>query len=207
MKDYKAIVFDLGGVLIDWNPWYTYQHFFDNRDEMDYFFQNVCTVEWNHQLDLGKPLDTAIAERTSLFPEYREAIQLYKNRWIEMIGGEIADGRRLLKRLKSTGIPHYVLSNWSSETFAWVRDQFDFLKWFDGMVISGEEGLAKPDPAIYELLLDRFDLKPSATLFIDDKPENVDVARSLGIKAIQFESYAKALSDLKKLNFELDMTV
>jgi 2-haloacid dehalogenase len=185
----RAIVFDLGGVLLDWNPRYLYRKLFDGDDvAMERFLAEVCTMEWHHAHDLGVPPERTCAELARAHPEQAELIWAWPRRSEEMIAGPIDGTVAILSDLKTAGVPCYALTNMERETYPLRRERFPFLGWFDGTVVSGFEGVAKPDPAIFELLLDRFDLDRGATVLIDDSPANVRAARSIGLQAIEFES-------------------
>lgn len=192
----KAVIFDLGGVLIDWNPRYVYRDIFASEAEMEDFLTNICTPSWNHELDLGKPWDQHISELIAVHPDKADLIRIYKDRWVDMLGGPIHETVDLLMELKARGVPLYALTNWSHETFGTALQEFPFLRLFDGRIVSGEVKLAKPDPAIYELTLATFKLNPRETLFIDDKRENIQVAWDLGINATQFLSPRQLEADL-----------
>lgn len=192
----KAVVFDLGGVLVDWNPRYVYRELLDSEDEVEDFLTNVCNFSWNHDLDLGKDWETSIAELSALHPDKADLIGAYRKRWKDMLGGPIHESVDLLMELKSRKVPLYALSNWHHETFAEALDIFPFLRLFDGRIISGEVKIGKPDPAIYRLLLDTYKLNPRETLFIDDRRENVQAAWDLGINAVQFLSPRQLEQDL-----------
>ena len=184
-----TFVFDIGNVLIDWNPNYLYRKMFDgNQAEIDAFLREVCTVEWNAKQDTGYPIARAVEERVRLFPEYEEPIRAFYGRWDEMIKGEISGTVEILADLRDRGYPLYALSNWSAETFVLVREQFDFFDWFEDMVISGEVGLIKPDLPIFELLLQRVGRPAEACLFIDDHLPNIETARSMGFQTVHFKS-------------------
>lgn len=185
----RAIVFDLGGVLLDWNPRYLYRKLFDGDDAaMERFLAEVCTMEWHHAHDLGVPSERTCAELAQAHPDQAELIWAWSRRSEEMISGPIEESVELLRELRSAGVPVYALTNMERETYPLRRERFEFLRWFEGTVVSGFEGLSKPDPAIFELLLDRFDLDRSTTLLIDDSAANVRAARSVGMQAIEFES-------------------
>lgn len=185
MEQIKNIVFDFGGVLIDWNPEYLYKKVFEDKEEMNYFFKNVCTSEWNIQQDAGRPLAEATAEKQKEFPKYADEIAMFYSRWSEMLGGEIVENTRLVKPL-SEKYNTYGLTNWSAETIPVAMERYEFFKHLKGMVVSGDEKLVKPDPKLYYVLLDRFDLDPEETLFIDDNAHNIDAAKLLGFKTIHF---------------------
>lgn len=192
----KAVVFDLGGVLIDWNPRYLYRELLDSEDEIEQFLANVCTAEWNHSIDLGRPWEDAVAELTAKHPDQQHLIEAYWKRWPEMLGGPIHESVDLMMELKARGVPLYALSNWNHETFQMAFQEFPFLRLFNGKIVSGEVKLAKPDPAIYELLLSTFKLNPRELLFIDDRRDNVQTAWDLGFNAVQFLSPRQLEKDL-----------
>ncbi len=179
-------VFDLGGVLIDWDPRYLYRKLLPNEEEVERFLAHICTPEWNVQQDAGHPFADGIAELVEIHPRHESLIRAYRERWEEMLGGLIEDNVLLLKKLKSMGAPLYALSNWSAETFPIAEKRYDFLRLFDKRVISGEVGLIKPDVPIYWHLLETNGLIADDTVFIDDRLENVETAQSLGLHGIHF---------------------
>jgi 2-haloacid dehalogenase len=195
----NAVVFDLGGVLIDWNPRYLYRSLFeDDEAAMERFLAEVTTPEWNHRQDEGRPWAEAIAELTGRYPGQRELIEAYHSRWQEMLGGPIEATVEVLARLREAGrVRLFALSNWSSETFVIARPRFPFLDWFEAVVISGDLGIAKPDPAIFEHLLRRFQLDAGTTVYVDDIPANVEAAARLGFRAIHFRDAADLRRRLK----------
>lgn len=182
----KDIIFDLGGVLIDWNPRNLYKKIFASTEEMEWFLNTVCTTQWNTQQDAGRPFAKGLAVIKEKYPKYAAQIDDYFNRWDEMLGGPVKSAVAVLKNLKDKGYPLYALTNWSAETFPIARAKYDFLNWFDGIVVSGEERLVKPDPAIYARLLKRYQLHSSNCLFIDDNAANVSEAAHLGFETILF---------------------
>ncbi len=188
------LIFDFGGVLIDWNPHYLYDSYFGDRAKTDWFLANICTMEWNGQVDAGKPMAEATAELVAKFPEWKKEIEMYFGRWIEMIGEAIPGMYELLLELKARGHRLFGLSNWSAETFVQIKEDFPALKLLEGMVVSGYVKCLKPSPEIYQLLLDRYSLKASDCVFIDDNAANVAAANSLGIRGILFTG----ASDLRK---------
>jgi 2-haloacid dehalogenase len=192
----EAVVFDLGGVLIDWDPRYLYRKLLADEAAVEEFLATVCTPEWNAEQDRGRPFAEAVAELVERHPAHAAAIAAYHERWTEMLGGEIPGTVAVLAELRAAGVPLYALSNWSAETFRLTRGRFPFLKWFDGLVVSGEEGVTKPDRRIFELLIERFGLDPAATVFVDDSAANVDAARDLGIDAIRFHDAGALRRDL-----------
>jgi 2-haloacid dehalogenase len=184
----SAVVFDLGGVLIDWNPRYLYRSLFGGDDlAMERFLADVCSPAWNLELDAGRSWPEAIDELAARFPAERSLIEAYRARWAEMLGGPIEGTVAILDELRRRGGPGlYALSNWSSETFAIARPQFEFLDWFDAVLISGDVGVAKPDPRIFEHFLARHGLAAESTIYIDDAEANVAAARGLGFQVIHF---------------------
>ena len=183
----SAVAFDIGGVLLDWNPRHLYRALFDGDEEaMEHFLTTVCTPEWNAHNDRGRPLAEGVALLSAEHPEHAELIEAFVSRWPETVAGPIDGTVQLLAELIERGTPVYALSNWSAETFAEARTRFEFLEWFDGIVISGEEGVIKPEARIFEILCERWDLRPATTVFIDDTAANVDAARELGFQAIRF---------------------
>ena len=185
----EAVLLDLGGVLIDWNPRYLYRpHFGDDLEAMEHFLARVCAPEWNLQMDAGKPFAEAVAERQRQFPEHAALIALWKDGWAQMLRDAIPETVQILAELRSRGRRLFALTNWSAETFPVAQRRFPFLQWFEDIVVSGEVKLAKPDPRIYRLALERNRLRAQTTLFVDDALHNVQAARALGLPAIHFQS-------------------
>lgn len=196
----KNLIFDFGGVLADWNPRYLFDDFFKDDSKSDWFIKNVCNTEWNAQMDCGKPFSVAVSEKISQFPDYEEAIRLYQTGWMKMMGEEIPGMYDLIKSLKENGFPViYGLTNWSTETFPPVREKYNIFKLIDNIVMSGEEKILKPNPLIYKVLLDRYNLIAEECLFIDDNQVNVDGAKNVGMKSVRFEGVDKLKEDLKYL--------
>lgn len=196
----KTIVFDFGGVLVDWNPRHLYRKIFSSEEEMEGFLAQVCNGEWNAKQDAGRPFAQAVAELQKQYPQYTEQIAAYFDRWGEMLGGEIPGMADLVRMLKRKGYKLYGLTNWSVETFPLARAKYSVFDMLDGMVVSGEEHIIKPDPEIYKRLLTRFQLRAPDCLFIDDSPANVAAARQLGFDAVRFESAAALERELKRRN-------
>ena len=194
----RNIVFDFGGVLVDWNPEYLFRGVFRNRTEMDHFLENVCTSDWNEQQDAGRPLSEAIRVLQAKHPEYHEEIRLYYEKWTTMLGGPIEESVALLEPLKA-GYRLFGLTNWSAETFPIARDMYPFFELFDGIVISGEEKLKKPDERIYRVLLERYGLDAAECLFIDDRSVNVQAASDLGFQAIHLEDRGTLEAELARM--------
>lgn len=197
----KNVVFDFGGVLIDWNPEYVFlKEFRGDRNQMNWFFENICTSEWNEQQDAGCNIAQATEERVTMFPEYESLIRMYYGRWEEMLGYEITGTVALLEKLHNKNdIALYGLTNWSHETFPVALERFDFLQYFQDIVVSGTEKLIKPDPLIYKRLLDRNGLKAEECVFIDDKEINVLAAQKLNILGIRFDDASQLELELTKL--------
>lgn len=184
---HSAVVFDLGGVLIDWNPRYLYRKLFAGDEAaMEHFLANICTPEWNLRQDEGRLLAEAYALLTAEYPDHKPLIEAWGPRFDEMMAGAIEGTVEILAELRARGTPIYALSNWSSETFPYALRRFDFLSWFRGIVISGELKLIKPDPRIYQHLLSTHGLAAEQTVFIDDVPHNVAGAAAVGIHGLHF---------------------
>ena len=205
MKHINTIIFDLGGVLIDWNPAYVFLNEFNgDRDKMEWFFNNICTNDWNENQDAGYPMDKATEERVALFPEYENLIRMYYGRWEEMLGDAIEGTVKILKSLIDH--PNYkvvALTNWSHETFPIALKKFEFLHWFEGIIVSGEEKTRKPFKEIYELTLSRFNIKAENAIFIDDNLRNIKAAEALGINGIHFENPKQLKEALQKYHINL----
>lgn len=195
----KTIVFDLGGVLLDWNRRYLYRKIFSDPGEMEYFLEEVCSLDWNAQMDVDKSFCDATDELVMKFPEYETQIRAYYPRWEEMIGGDFPGTVDVLRELKEDGYPLAALSNWSSETFPRIKDQYDFLNWFSPLVISGYIGYKKPDPEPFQILLHELGLEAGDCVFIDDMEDNIQEAQRQGFEVIQFSSPEQLRADLMKL--------
>lgn len=195
----KNIIFDFGGVLLDWNPRYLYKSYFNNDVEMEHFLADICNGEWNIKQDAGRPFAEAVKELQAKFPEYAEAIQMYDDDWEKMLKCELPESIDLLKELKSMGYGIYGLTNWSAEKIGYAFANYSFFSLFDGIVVSGVEKVVKPDRKIYEILLERYSLKPGECVFIDDNQDNVDMAKVLGINAIRFDNIGNVKEHLETL--------
>lgn len=181
----RAVVFDLGGVLVDWNPEYVYRELIPDQQQRQWFLSNICTSHWNLQQDKGRPLAEGTRELLERHPEHAEWIRAFYDRWADMLHGELHDSVALLEELKGGGIPLYALTNWSAETFPHARRNFAFLNHFRDILVSGEIGMIKPEPAIYQAMFKRIacdlpDIAPGEIVFIDDAEHNIDAARALG---------------------------
>ncbi|HLE52379.1 MAG TPA: HAD family phosphatase [Anaerolineales bacterium] len=197
---YPAIVFDFGGVILDWNPRYLYRKFFDgDLNAMENFLNEIDFTGWNLEQDKGRPFAVGVAELSEQFPQYADLIRAYDQHWEEAIAGPIQPTVNLLESLKRTGYALYGLSNWSAEKFQIARPRYEFLSWFETIMVSGEVELVKPDPRIYRLFLERIGRTAEECLFIDDSEPNVVAADQLGFKAIRFESPGQLETELKFL--------
>lgn len=199
-----TIIYDLGGVLVDWSPMYVYKNYFETEEKLKYFFEHICTSDWNETQDAGR----SIAEGTQLllekFPGWEQPILDFYGRWEEMLRGSIDESVEILQQLKQTGkYKLYALSNWSAETFPVALRRFEFLHWFEGRVISGEEKTRKPFPEFYQILIDRYEIDSSKALFIDDNIRNVKAAEDLGIAGIHFQTVNQLKSDLQKFDITI----
>ena len=197
----NTAIFALAGVLIDWNPRYVYRTIFKTEEEIDWFFENVATHDWNENQDAGYPIAKATEELIAQHPEWEKEIKAYYGRWEEMLGGPIHETVEIFKQLKQIqGLKIYALTNWSAETFHIALARYDFLHWFDGRVVSGDEKTRKPFHEFYQRLLERYNVDPEKALFIDDNLRNVKAAEELGIKGIHFIDPGKLAEQLKALN-------
>ena len=190
-------LFDLGGVFFDWDPNHFFKDIFDTTDERKYFLTSVCNDEWNFKQDAGRTIEEAESELIPKFPHYEKQIKMYYKYHRKMLKGTFDESIKVLKKLKKLNYECFVLSNWSAETFVGMTEDYPFLKLFDGMLISGEDKLMKPDSAIYELAKNRFNLHPEETIFIDDKRENIEAAKGLDFKTIH-------LTDPKNIEKEIN---
>src|ERR1700761_3853909 len=192
----NTIIFDLGAVLIDWNPRYMYRTIFSDEAEMEKFLAGITTSDWNEEQDAGRPLQEGTEILIAQFPEHEANIRAFYSRWDEMLGEAFEDTVEIFRQLKESGkYKIYALTNWSAETFPVALARFDFLNWFDGIVVSGAEKMRKPTPGFYHILLDRYHIKAEEALFIDDNYRNVQAAEKIGIQCIHFTS-AEQLNDI-----------
>lgn len=206
MQEIDTIIFDLGGVLIDWNPKYVYMNVFNgDMQKVNWFLETICTHDWNENQDAGYPLAQATDDLVKQFPDYETEIKAFYGRWEEMLGGPINETVAVLDKLtKLDAYKVVALTNWSHETFPIAQEKFHFLQWFEGIVVSGEENTRKPFEDIYRLTLNRFDISPEKAIFIDDNLRNIEAARKLGINGIHFKNAALLLKELETYNIKLD---
>jgi len=190
----------LGGVLIDWNPRHLYRKIFKTEEEMEWFLQHVCTNDWNEKQDGGRSFEEATSELLIKFPEHENPIRAWYNRWEETVNGSIAGTVEILSQIReSKKFRLYALTNWSEQTFPWALKNFDFLHWFEGIVVSGHEKTRKPFPEFYQILLDRYKIDPAKSIFIDDVPRNILGGQAVGIAGVHFQSPSQLKLELRKL--------
>ena len=205
MSKIDTIIFDLGGVLIDWNPKYVYREVFDSDEEkVDWFLNEICTMEWNAEHDAGRLLKDGTELLVKQYPQYEAWIRIYYDRWKDMLGGPIQDTVNLLNKLKKANTYKlHALTNWSAELFPVALERYDFLQHFEGIVVSGAEKTRKPFAKIYEIILDRYTITPEKSVFIDDNLDNITAANKLGINGIHFKSASQLKSDLITLGVQI----
>ncbi len=204
MNKVETIIFDLGGVLIDWNPRYLYRKIFKDEEKMEWFLNNVCDMDWNEAQDGGRSFAEGNQEVLEKFPEYEKEILAYFDRWAEMLNGVNQDVVDILQSFRDNPKYRiYALTNWSAETFPIALERFEFLKWFEGILVSGKVNLKKPDPAIYSLILKRYQISKEHAIFIDDSQRNVDASIKFGLPAVRFETATKLKEDLLQLGMEV----
>ena len=198
-RNFDTIIFDLGAVLIDWNPRYLYRKIFKTEEEISWFLENICTSEWNDEQDAGRSFREATEVLIAKHPEWEIPIRAWYERWQETIPGPIQGTVDILKTIKeSKKYRLYALTNWSAETFPWALDNFDFLHWFEGIVVSGIEKKRKPHPEFYQILFDRYNVDPRKTLFIDDNAKNIAAGKRIGLTTIHFNSPEQLQSELNQ---------
>ncbi len=196
----KNVVFDFGGVLLDWDPRYFYRDIFKDDEKLEYFMKNIITPTWNSQMDRGRTFAECMQELAALNPDFAKEINLYREGWEKMIKGVIPEGIKVFNAVKNSGkFKMYGLTNWSAETFPWAFNNFKFLQDLEGIVVSGEEKMVKPEKGLYLILLERYNLVPEETFFLDDNVNNVEVALSRGIHALQFTKTEENLEQIAKV--------
>jgi 2-haloacid dehalogenase len=195
----ENIIFDFGGVLVDWNPRYLYKDHFKDEKGMEYFLKNICNDKWNLEQDKGRTLLEGTVLLQNKYPEFYSLIQLYYDKWETMLKSDIPETVSLFYRLK-TKYKIYGLTNWSIETISILYRRFPFFKEFDGIVVSGQEKIVKPNPQIYHVLLERYNLKVENSVFIDDNINNIKVAEKIGLYAIHYENTSKLETKLSTIN-------
>lgn len=200
----RNIVFDFGGVLVDWNPEYLFKDVFQDKAELEHFLENICTPDWNEKQDAGRLLSEAIRTLQRRHPKYHEEIRLYYDEWTTMLGGLIEQNVALLEPLKMN-YRIFGLTNWSAETFPIACDLYPFFGDFEGIVVSGEERLAKPDERIYLLLLERYGLSVEECLFIDDNARNIEAATALGFDTLHLTGNVSLKEELILLGIRIQV--
>lgn len=194
-----TVVFDLGNVLVSWNPANLYNKIFSDKKEVDYFLNNICTMDWHTMQDAGRSPEEGTEALVKEHPDWAHPIRAFYARWKEMFPGPIEGSVQILKELKEKGYKVYALSNWNAELYNRTVDDFPFLHWFDGKVISGSIKMKKPDDDIFHFFLQRYQIKPEQVLFIDDNKENVAAAEKIGVQSILFTSPEALRSSLEAL--------
>ncbi|MCF0165702.1 MAG: HAD family phosphatase [Bacteroidales bacterium] len=195
----RNIIFDFGGVLVDWNPHYLFDPYFGDSDKTSWFLENICTMEWNTKVDCGWPMAEATEALVAQHPEWEKEIRMYFGQWRKMMGKAIPGMTEYVAELKRRSYPVYGLTNWSAETLYTIFDNYEVLGMLDGKIVSGEERLVKPDPRIFRVLLERFGIKAQESVFIDDNPANVEGARSVGLHGIRFTGVDNLRKELEAL--------
>jgi 2-haloacid dehalogenase len=196
----QAIIFDFGGVLLQWDPHKLYRRYFDQPGQIDQFLKEINFSTWNIEQDRGRPFAEAIAELSGQFPQYSHLIHAYYDHFEDSIVGPIHGTIEILRQLKRTGYPLYGLSNWSAETYPRVKPQYDFFYLFDQIILSGEVKLVKPDPAIFYLTLQKIHHAANECLLIDDSEANIVAAQKMGFNTIHFKSAEQLGKELHQLN-------
>ena len=204
MSKPSAVVFDIGNVMVGWDPRNLYRKLFGGRDdEMEWFLQNVCNDAWNIEQDRGRNFDEGVKLLMRTHPvALHGMIRAYHERWAEMLSGELPESVAILRALHARGIPAYAITNWNQDKFRHARTLFPFFDLFRGIVVSGDEGLLKPSAEIFELFLRRYGLAAHECVFVDDSEKNVIGARAAGLEALHFTSPAKLASDLRAMGFD-----
>jgi 2-haloacid dehalogenase len=198
----NTFIWDLGGVLVDWNPNYVFhESYFDSAEKRAYFFEHICTHDWNEQQDAGRSIVEATQELVEKFPDWEKEIRDYYGRWTDMLNGPVHGTVAIFRELIDSGnYKHYALTNWQADLFNIALVRYNFLHWFDGRVVSGVEKVRKPFPEFYQRLLDRYSVDPANAVFIDDNLRNVKAAEAMGITSLHFSSPEQLRADLQQLS-------
>ncbi|MBV8325227.1 HAD family phosphatase [Chryseobacterium sp.] len=200
----KNIIFDFGGVLMDWNPRYFFKEYFNDDQKMEYFLENIAQSEWNDEQDKGRSLAEGTDIQIRKFPEWEKEIRAYYDNWAVMLKSDIPQNVEVLRKLKNTDYHLFGLTNWSAETFPYALENYDFFQLFDGkIVVSGTEKLIKPDPKIWHVLLERYHIQANESVFIDDNPKNIEMAKSLGFHTIQVQTNTNLTEELDQLGVKI----
>ena len=196
----KNIIFDFGGVVMDWNQRYFYKTYFNDDEKMEFFLKNICTDEWNAEQDRGRTLEEGTELLVAEFPDWEKEIRAFYDNWTTMLKGDIPENVEALKNLANTNFELFGLTNWSAETFPYALEHYDFFQVFKGkIVVSGEEKLIKPNPEIWRVLLERYQIKAEESIFIDDNAKNIEVAKNLGFKVIHCLPNINLLEEIEKI--------
>lgn len=196
----KNIIFDFGGVVMDWDPRYFFKSYFNDDEKMEYFLENIAQSSWNIEQDRGRPLQEGTDILVAQHPEWEKEIRAYYDNWPVMLRSDIPENVTVLRNLANTNYELFGLTNWSQKTFPYALENYDFFQLFDGkIVVSGDEKLIKPDPKIWHILLDRYQIQAEESVFIDDNSENIRVAGELGFKTVHVTNETKLDEELRKL--------
>lgn len=199
----KNIIFDFGGVLMDWNPRYFFKDYFNDDEKMEFFLKNIAHDKWNAEQDRGRSLAEGTEILIAKFPEWETEIRAYYDNWTTMLKSDIPENVEVLRKLEHSEYELFGLTNWSAETFPYALENYDFFKIFDGkIVVSGTEKLIKPDPKIWEVLLERYNIKANESVFIDDNAKNIETAKNLGFVTIHITEETNLAEELRNLGVE-----
>lgn len=200
----KNIIFDFGGVLMDWDPRYFFKDYFKDDEKMEFFLKNIATDEWNAEQDRGRTLAEGTEIQVSKHPEWEKEIRAYYDNWTTMLKSDILENVEVLRKLEDSKYKLFGLTNWSAETFPYALEHYDFFQIFQGkIVVSGTEKLIKPDPAIWNILLDRYQIIAEQSVFIDDNFRNIEMAKSLGFICIHITEDTNLEKELRDLGLEI----
>ena len=194
----NTVIWDFGGVLIDWDPRYLYRKVFYTDHAVEHFLNYICTPDWNEEQDAGRSFEEGTRFLINLYPQYSKEIKMFYDRWEEMLGGPVAENVEILKNMKDRGDIRLIgLTNWSAESFPIALQKYEFLHWFDGILVSGIEGIRKPDPEIYELVVSRYKIDKRSAIFIDDNKRNIIAAQQQNISSLHFQNSQQLKAALK----------
>lgn len=196
----KNIIFDFGGVVMDWNQRYFYKNYFNDDEKMEFFLKNICSDEWNAQQDCGRTLAEGTEILVAQFPDWEQEIRAFYDNWTTMLKGDITENVAALRKLAKTDFQLFGLTNWSAETFPYALEHYDFFELFEGkIVVSGDEKLIKPNPKIWNVLLERYQIKAEESIFIDDNAKNIEVAKNIGFKVIHCTENINLEAEIEKI--------
>lgn len=199
----KNIIFDFGGVVMDWNPRYFFKDYFNDDEKMEFFLKNIATDEWNAEQDRGRTLAEGTEIQVAKFPQWEKELRAYYDNWTTMLRSDIPKNVEVLRKLEHSNYELFGLTNWSAETFPYALENYDFFKIFDGkIVVSGTEKVIKPDPKIWEVLLERYHIKADESVFIDDNAKNIEVAKALGFITVHITPETDLEKELKDLGLK-----